>query len=54
MNKQIINNEIKELKYNSKLVIGNLTIYFTKKFNWFNRIMLKLIFGFDIRNIDNE
>ena len=54
MNIQTIDNEIKNLKYNSKLVLGNFTIYFTKKFNWFNRIMLKLIFGLDIRNIDNE
>jgi len=37
--------------YKSELTLGNLTIRFTKKFNWFNRKMLKLIFGLDIKNI---
>lgn len=39
--------------YKSKLIIGNITIRFTKKFNWFNRFMLKLIFGLNVKNIKN-
>ena len=29
----------------SKLIVGNITIYLDKKFNWFNRLMFKLLFG---------
>lgn len=47
MNETII--ECKEI--NSKIVIDNFTIYLTKKFNWFNRLMINLIFGLKIEKI---
>lgn len=42
--------EIKE-GYKSELRIGNIYIRFTKKFNWFQRLMLKWVFGLNIYNI---
>lgn len=42
--------EIKE-GYKSELRVGNIYIRFTKKFNKFQRFMLKIIFGLDIYNI---
>lgn len=42
--------EIKE-GYKSELRVGNIYIRFTKKFNWFQRLMLKWIFGLNIYNI---
>jgi hypothetical protein len=42
--------EIKE-GYKSELRIGNIHIRFTKKFNWFQRLMLKWVFGLNIYNI---
>lgn len=42
---------IKNPIYKSELVIGNITVRFTKRFNLFHRIMLKLIFGLKIKNI---
>ena len=41
-----------ELNYKSKLVVGNITVRFTKKFNWFNRLMIRLIFGLKIEKED--
>lgn len=35
----------------SKIIIGNLTIFNTKKFNWFQKKMIKLVFGIKIENI---
>lgn len=44
---------IQELKegFKSELRIGNIYIRFTKKFNWFQRLMLKWVFGLNIYNI---
>lgn len=42
---------IKTPVYKSELIIGNITIRFTKKFNYFNRLMMKLVFGWDIKNL---
>lgn len=44
-------------KIKSHIKIGNLTLYNTKHFNWFHRMMWKLFFGFEIENLkenDNE
>ena len=50
-----INNEENESKYpKSKLTIGQMTIYLYKKFNWFNRLMLRLIFGLKVENVRSE
>ena len=35
----------------SILEIGNLKIYNTKKFNWFNRLMFKIVFGINIKKM---
>lgn len=37
-----------ESDYKSKLVVGNITVRITKKFNWFNRLMIRLVFGLRI------
>ena len=42
--------EIKE-GYKSELKVGNVYIRFTKKFNWFQRFMLRWVFGLNIYNI---
>ena len=41
----------KEEKYHSILIIGNMKIRNIKKFNWFRRVMFKLVFGIKIENI---
>lgn len=38
----------------SKLIVGNITIYLDKKFNWFNRLMLKLLFGLRLEKIGGK
>jgi hypothetical protein len=38
----------------SKLVLGKFTIFFDKKFNWFNRLMLRLVFGLNIENVKDS
>lgn len=38
----------------SKLVLGKLTIFFEKKFNRFNRLMLRLVFGLNIENVKDS
>lgn len=40
-------------KYKSKLTLGGVDIMLTKKFNWFNRLMLRLIFGLKIEKLDD-
>ena len=64
-----INQKICEVKYDcnpfihektakSEGKIGNITIVFTKSFNWFQRLMWKVCFGLEIKNlkenIENE
>ncbi len=44
-------NWILEQKMKSKMIIGNLTIFQTKKFNWFNKLMFKIAFGIEIEDI---
>ena len=54
-NKISINAEtitIKSPEYKSKLNFGGVDIFLTKKFNWFNRLMLRLIFGLKIEKVD--
>ena len=42
---------IQEPKYESKMILGNITIYQTRKFNFFHRFMYKICF--DIKIINN-
>ena len=47
-----VNNEKCEAKYpKAKLTIYNYTFYFYKKFNWFNRLMFRLLLGLKVENI---
>lgn len=43
-----INEKLEKPK--SVIQIGNITVYCTKKFNWFNKLMMKLIFGWEVKN----
>ena len=43
---------IKSPEYKSKLNFGGVDIFFTKKFNWFNRLMLRLVFDLKIEKVD--
>ena len=55
-NKISINSEtitIKSPEYKSKLNFGGIYIFFTKKFNWFNRLMLRLVFGLKIEKVED-
>ena len=45
---------IKSPEYKSKLNFGGVVIFFTKKFNWFNRLMLRLVFGLKIEKVDDK
>lgn len=45
---------IKSPEYKSKLNFGGVYIFFTKKFNWFNRLMLRLVFGLKIEKVDDK
>lgn len=48
----IINNSIKQPEYESEILIGNgIRIYANRHFNWFHRFMMKLCFGFRVRNL---
>lgn len=39
----------------SIISVGNVHIYVDKKFNWFQKKMIKWCFGFEVKeNIDNE
>lgn len=41
-------------KTKSHLRIGNMVIYNTHHFNWFERKMWKLFFGFEIENVEEN
>ena len=40
--------ENKTYRPKSKITIGNMEIYLEKKFNWFNKLMFKLLFGLEV------
>lgn len=40
-----------EPTYRSEIKIGNITCYCEKKFNWLNRFMMKVIFGWEVKNM---
>lgn len=44
-------NTIEKPKYKSIMILGNVNIYNTKRFNWFNKLMFKLCFGIIIKDI---
>lgn len=38
-------------KYQSSMVIGNITINNIKKFNWFQKLMYKICFNIEIKKV---
>lgn len=48
-----LGNWIEDKNIKSKMIIGNLIIMQTKKFNWFNKLMYKIAFGIKIEEIKN-
>jgi hypothetical protein len=47
-----ISDKFEEKTYKSSLIIGHITINLTQSFNWFQRLIIKLIFGFKIERIN--
>lgn len=50
----IATQELQSPPVKSKIIIGNLTIFNTKKFNWFQKKMIKLCFGFEVNNLESK
>ena len=48
--KEYFYEEVKLPKYKSIITLGNINFYQTKKFNWFHKLTLRLIFGLKIRD----
>lgn len=46
--------ENKTYQPKSKITIGNIEIYLEKRFNWFNRLMFKLLFGLEIEILGDK
>ena len=46
--------EHKTYRPKSKITIGNIEIYLEKKFNWFNRLMFKLLFGLNVEILEGK
>lgn len=40
--------------YETKIIIGNFIVMIDKKFNWFHRLMVKLLLGFDMKRVKGE
>lgn len=47
-----LNYTIEETNSKAKGVIGNIEIYFDKKFSWLQRKMWKTCFGLEITNLE--
>ena len=41
-------------EYKSKIIVGNIIVYSTKKFNWFRKLMYKAVFDIDIKDLRGE
>jgi len=37
----------------SKVIISNMEIYLEKKFNWFNKLIIKWLLGLEVKNLDD-
>lgn len=48
--KEYFYKEIKTRKYKSIITLGDINVYQTKKFNWFHKLTLRLIFGLKIQD----
>lgn len=40
--------------YKSKIIVGNITMFCLKRFNWLQRKMLNIFFGFEVENIGGK
>ena len=38
----------------SKIEMGNFSIYVEKRFNWFNKLIFKLLFGLKVEDVSDE
>ncbi len=46
--------KLEKPKCQSKIVLGNFTIFLEKKFNWFHRLMIKLVFGIKVEKVGDD
>ncbi len=46
--------KLEKPNYQSKIVVNNFTIFLEKKFNWFHRLMIKLVFGINIEKVEDS
>ena len=53
-NKNITIQELQLPSIKSKMTIGSLIIFNTKKFNWLQRKMFKIFFGIEINNLESK
>lgn len=51
---EYVTQELQSPLVKSKIIIGNLTIFNTKKFNWLQRKMFKIFFGIEINNLESK
>ena len=42
----------KEIK--TEFIIGDVHYYTAKKFNWFNRLMMKWVFGWEVKKLNRK
>lgn len=38
-------------EYKTKIIVGDVTVMLTKRFNWFQKRMLNVFFGFEVEDI---
>ena len=47
-----LNGFVEEGYYKSVFIIGNIKVCNTKKFNWFQKKMIKIFFGFEVEDYE--
>lgn len=47
-----LNGFVEEGYYKSIFTIGNVKVMNTKKFNWFQKKMIKIFFGFEVEDYE--
>jgi len=46
--------ENKTYQPKTKITIGNIEIYLEKKFNWFNKLMFKMLLGLEVEILGDK
>lgn len=41
-------------QFKSTIRVGNFTLSCTKHFNWFQKLMMRICFGFEVRDVRKE